>query len=304
MGRREQREQDAQWCFFDLRVVRTRRLGPTVQRVTFGFTHDESRGHGHGHGRTADPAAPRFLSGGRDQRFKLFFAHPYQDTAVVPVEAGDDWFASWRAMDPEVRGIMRTYTARERRFAPDELDVDFALHGDLGPASRWALRAREGDRLTALGPTAPENRGIDFRPPPDTDWVLLAGDECSLPAMAGILRALPKDVPARVWIEVAHPEDRQRLHTEADAAIEWLVRAGAPRGEHHLLLDAIRAADLPQGRPYAWLAGESGTVRALRRLLVSERGLDRRAVTFTGYWRYGASEEDLIGEVLAASAAA
>jgi len=290
MGRQEP---DAPWRFFDLRVVRTRRLGPTVQRVTFGFAG----------GRPTDPAVPRFLSGGRDQRFKLFFAHPYQDAAVVPVEAGDDWFACWRAMDPDVRGIMRTYTARERRFGPDELDVDFALHGDLGPASRWALRARPGHRLTALGPTAPDNRGIDFRPPPDTDWVLLAGDECSLPAMAGILRALPPGVPARVWIEVAHPEDRQRLPTEADAEIEWLVRAGSPRSQF-LLPDAIRAAVLPVGRPYAWLAGESGAVRALRRLLVAERGFDRRAVTFTGYWRHGASEEDLIGEVLAAAAAA
>jgi NADPH-dependent ferric siderophore reductase len=36
---------------------------------------------------------------------------------------------------------------------------------------------------------------------------------------------------------------------------------------------------------YAWLAGESGTVTSLRRHLVGERGMDRRAIAFMGYWR-------------------
>ncbi|MGV9980043.1 SIP domain-containing protein, partial [Micromonospora wenchangensis] len=38
---------------------------------------------------------------------------------------------------------------------------------------------------------------------------------------------------------------------------------------------------------YAWLAGEAGVIRALRRHLVAERGVDRRAVAFMGYWRLG-----------------
>jgi NADPH-dependent ferric siderophore reductase len=38
---------------------------------------------------------------------------------------------------------------------------------------------------------------------------------------------------------------------------------------------------------YAWIAGESGVVKALRRHLVSEIGLDRAQVAFMGYWRLG-----------------
>lgn len=38
---------------------------------------------------------------------------------------------------------------------------------------------------------------------------------------------------------------------------------------------------------YAWIAGESGMVTALRRALVTELGLDRRQVAFMGYWRRG-----------------
>ena len=62
---------------------------------------------------------------------------------------------------------------------------------------------------------------------------------------------------------------------------------------------AVAAARLPAGTPYAWIAGESGVVRALRRHLVGERGFDRRRVTFAGYWRRGLSEEDLRAAALA-----
>ncbi|MEK8106085.1 SIP domain-containing protein [Micromonospora sp. M12] len=43
---------------------------------------------------------------------------------------------------------------------------------------------------------------------------------------------------------------------------------------------------------YAWLAGEAGVIRTLRRHLVAERGLDRRAVAFMGYWRLGHVDAD------------
>jgi NADPH-dependent ferric siderophore reductase len=41
---------------------------------------------------------------------------------------------------------------------------------------------------------------------------------------------------------------------------------------------------------YAWLAGESGCIKALRRFLVRDTGIDRRQVAFMGYWRRGAAE--------------
>jgi NADPH-dependent ferric siderophore reductase len=263
----------APYRFFDVQVLRAERLGPTMMRVTFG-------GDG-----LAD-----LVSGGRDQRFKLFLAHPHQETALVPAE--DDWYARWRAMDPGERAIMRSYTVCEQRRGPDEFDVEFALHGD-GPASRWASCARPGDRATVLGPATHDNGGVDFRPPEGAGWVLLTADETALPAVAGILAWLPPGTPARVWIEVPHAGDIRRLPTEADAEITWLVREDASP-----LPAAVRAADLPSGIPYAWIAGEAGTVRALRRHLVGERGFDRRSVTFTGYWRRGASEEDLLAEAL------
>ncbi|NUU24655.1 MAG: SIP domain-containing protein, partial [Streptomycetaceae bacterium] len=43
----------------------------------------------------------------------------------------------------------------------------------------------------------------------------------------------------------------------------------------------------------------AGMVRAVRRNLVRDRGIDRKSVTFTGYWRRGASDDDLLAETLA-----
>ena len=90
------------------------------------------------------------------------------------------------------------------------------------------------------------------------------------------------------------------LPTKADAGVTWLVRTGADRTDP--LLSAVAGAGLPPGTSYAWLAGESACVRALRRHLVSARGLDRSRITFTGYWRQGTTEDDLLAQATAAPA--
>ncbi|MFI2212597.1 siderophore-interacting protein [Streptomyces sp. NPDC020141] len=260
---------DAPYAYFTVRVLGSERLTPSMVRVTFG----------------GDDVA-RMASAGRDQRIKLLLPHPGQDEPVVPDAAEADWYTAWRALDPDVRGVMRTYTVRELRRDPDELIVDFALHGDLGPASRWAQLAPVGAPIGVLAPVGEENAGYDFRPPEDSDWVLLTGDESAIPAVAGILESLPEAVPARVWIELRDPADRQELPARPGDEIVWLTG-------HGTTADAIRSAALPSGPSYAWIAGESATVRAVRRHLVGERGLDRRRVKFSGYWRAGASETDL-----------
>lgn len=274
----------APFRFFDAEVARRTRLGPTMTRITFSGPH-----------------LRLFAGGGRDQSFSLFLPHPLQSAPVLPT--GPDWFGEWRAMDPDVRAVMRSYTIRDQRPELGEVDVDFALHGDQGPASRWAGRACPGDRVVLLGPTAAENKSVSFRPTPGTDSVILAADETALPALGGILAWLPAGVRVRAWVEVPHPSDVQELPTRADAEIEWLIRSEAPAHGESPALTALRSAALPGLRPYAWLAGESGTVRALRRHLVGERGFDRRDVTFTGYWRRGASEEDLRAQALAGAGA-
>ncbi|MFF3866114.1 siderophore-interacting protein [Micromonospora sp. NPDC001898] len=271
--------------FYEAGVVRTRRLGPTMTRITLG-----------------GPQLTAFAGGGRDQSVNLFLPHPGQSAPVVPVDAGDDWFGRWRALDPAVRAVMRSFTVRAQRPEVGEVDIDFADHGDTGPASRWAGRARPGDQVLLLGPAVADNRAVCFRPPVDADWMLLAADETALPAVGAILEWLPAGTRARAWIEVPHVADIQDLPAPPGVEVTWLVRGTTPPGSG-LLRDAVRAARLPGVVPYAWLAGESATVRGLRRHLVQERGTDRRRVTFAGYWRCGVSEDTLRGEAPAAAAA-
>jgi NADPH-dependent ferric siderophore reductase len=148
-----------------------------------------------------------------------------------------------------------------------------------------------------LGPAVEDNRAIRFRPPADTDLVVLWGDETAVPAVSAILESLPAGQRVRAWLEVHHAADIQDLATSADAEITWLVRderSGASSPHSSMALDALRAAQLPPTQaPYAWIAGESGRVKELRRHLVRERGIDRRRVTFVGYWRQGLTEEQL-----------
>ncbi|CAM5744184.1 putative Vulnibactin utilization protein ViuB [Streptomyces afghaniensis 772] len=274
----------APFRFFSLQVVRTRRLGPSLVRVTFG-----------------GPDLHAFHSDGRDQSLSLFLPHPGQPQPVVPLELGDGWWQGWRELPDDVRAVMRSYTLRELRRDPDEIDIDFALHGiepgasvQAGPASRWAARAAAGDRVLLLGPAVADNRAIRFRPPEDTDLVVVWGDETAVPAASAIVESLPAGTRARVWLEVPHAADIQDLVTEADAEITWLVREEAGREDSSMALDALREAQLPPAeRPYVWIAGESGCVKELRRHFVRERGIDRRRVTFVGYWRRGVSEEQL-----------
>ncbi|CAL9314350.1 siderophore-interacting protein [Streptomyces sp. SudanB52_2052] len=277
----------APFRFFSLQVVRTRRLGPSLVRVTFG-----------------GPDLHAFHSDGRDQSLSLFLPHPGQPEPVVPLELGDGWWQGWRELPDDVRAVMRSYTLRALRRDPDEIDIDFALHGiepgaavQAGPASRWAARAAAGDRVLLLGPAVADNRAIRFRPPEDADLVVVWGDETAVPAASAIVESLPAGTRARVWLEVPHAGDIQDLVTEADAEITWLVREEQGDENSPMALDALRDAELPPAEhPYVWIAGESGCVKELRRHFVRERGIDRRRVTFVGYWRRGVSEEQLRAE--------
>jgi NADPH-dependent ferric siderophore reductase len=269
------------FAFFALRVARTRRLGPSLVRVTFTGAGDED--------------LSGFVSGGHDQSLSLFLPHPGQPEPVMPPVVDGDLYGAlgaWRAMDEDVRAVMRSYTVREQRRTDDgtvEVDIDFAVHPDGGPACSWAQRAAEGDRVAVLGPTVADNTGVRFRLPADADEVLIWADETALPAASAVLERLPAGIRARVWLEVPHAGDRVEPRTAADATVTWLVREeGAPPA-----VEAVRAARLEGEAPYAWIAGESGVVKALRRHLVNERKFDRRRVTFVGYWRKGLSEDAL-----------
>ena len=117
---------------------------------------------------------------------------------------------------------------------------------------------------------------------PEADFHLVIGDESALPAVATVLEALPGGVPAVAYLEVADAAEEQELPGGATACTGCTAAAGR-RVNRWRTPSARRSCPTAAGQ--AWLAGESACVRDLRRHLLDDRKLDRRAVYATGYWR-------------------
>ena len=251
---------------YPVRVSRVRQLSPNFRRITL--------------------VGERLITmpfAGADQRVKLILPQPGQAQPHVDDTMG---VLDMLRLPADVRPVVRTYTIRHHRPAAAEVDVDFALHGELGPASRWAQTARPGDHAALYGPAA------EYEPPEDTQWQLIVGDDTALPAVAAIVESLRSYDRAQVIVEVADAADIQDLDSPADIEIRWLVRGHTPAHESSQLLEAVRATELPALPSYFWLAGESSIVTAIRRHLVTERAVSRDDVQFTGYWRHGVREDE------------
>nr|WP_082119315.1 siderophore-interacting protein [Saccharothrix sp. ST-888] len=108
-------------------VARTSLVAPHIVRIT--LAGDDLTG---------------FVNGGLDQRIKPLLPLPGQHEPQLPSDEGDfAWYQAWRQMPVDERPTLRTYTVRAQRRDPDEIDIDVALHGDVGPGSRWAAAVRE-----------------------------------------------------------------------------------------------------------------------------------------------------------------
>jgi len=217
-------QQISPFRMFDVQVRRVESLTPSFLRVTF-TGHD----------------LHEFGDNGLDQRIKLVL--PAVDGGYEHLVRTDEWYAAWRAQPEERRNVLRTYTVRAVRPEAREVDVDFVLHGDTGPASRWALAARPGSEVVLLGPNglwAGPHGGVEFSRPVRSHALLLAGDETAVPAITSILGSLPADEVGEVFLEVPHAADALPVTAPAGVRVTWLAREGRAHGD--LLVPAVREA--------------------------------------------------------------
>ena len=247
-------------------VLRTEKLSTSLVRVVLGRPGLEQF------------SVPEFA----DSYVKVVFVdpavqRPFPRTADgrVEIDALHD--------DPAHAPRMRSCTVRDFDPASRELTLDFVVHGDAGLAGPWAAAADAGAEVLLMGP------GGAWSPDPHAGFHLLAGDLSALPAIAASLSCLPASASGAVFVEVPDSSDEVPLDAPSGVDVTWVhqgdERPGSP------LVDAVRALPWPGGDVQAFVHGEAGAVKALRRYLRNERGLPLARLSASGYWRLGLDDE-------------
>lgn len=257
-----------------LKVVRTERLSAHWMRITLG-----------------EGDIARFRPMGFDQWFRLFLPLGGDEGLErIPAKANKIFgYLKYLRIPEGVRPVMRNYTVRAYRAAGPsggaEIDVDFVLHGSgptAGPASRWAQAATPGESVVII------DEGLGFNPDRGVDRVVLVADETGAPAVAGVCASLPSTATGVAIIEAPSADDVLPFPAPSGIEVRWIVREPEAK-PGSAALAALRALSLPDAPFHAFIVGEQSLPTAARRYLVGERGVDKSAVSFVGYWRVGAS---------------
>ncbi|MFE6767793.1 siderophore-interacting protein [Streptomyces fimicarius] len=228
------------------------------------------------------PGVRDLVAGGGDQAVRLFFPREGQSGLRMPTASNEAWMVQVMLMPKAVRPWVRNLTVRRLRPAEQEIDIEFALHGDSAMSS-WVRRVRPGD------PAGIFDLGTMYRLPEHARGRMLVADESALPAVLSILENDQDPPPTEVFVEVATAADVRSVATRAGVRIHWLSRDDASLRPGTRALEAVRAAELPEGPLYAWVAGESRLATGVRRHLVDDRAVPKQNIAFYGYWRQGRS---------------
>lgn len=163
--------------FTDLHVNAVRDLSPSFRRITFSgsqlrrMTHEKP-----------------------DQHITLIFPNTSTGFSTFPA-CTDDWHTAWQEIPAGDRNPISTCTIRALRPEQCELDVDFAIYGDNGPASAYAISVNNDDPIYIIGPDGslcgPPKTGVEWKPPHSDATLMIVGDETAVPAILSILEQLP-----------------------------------------------------------------------------------------------------------------
>lgn len=247
---------------FVVTVTAAEQLSPIMRRLTL-----------------AAPELADYRPLGPDEYFGLVM--PADGHELPPLPEPDPDRATPRGtfeVPEEQQPSVRWYTIRAHRPEAGEVDVDVVTHGDAGPGSAWVLRAQVGS-VAAFQTGTSAYRTQEAEGPQ-----IIAGDETALPAISRILEELPGTVEAHVFLEVPAVSDVPPLPSAHNATITVLERGTDTPGS--ALVPAIEAAELPIPTS-AWIAGEQGSVAAVRRHLTGALGAQKRSVYFCPYWILG-----------------
>jgi len=174
--------------------------------------------------------------------------------------------------------VRRRYTIRDFDRAARLITLDFVMHGG-GPGMRWAVDARPGLSIDAIGPRGKITLATD------AEWHLFAGDATAVPGAFAMIEALPAGVQARAILQVGGPEEDQPL-AHPDALVTWRYETEESDGSGEGLIAALAQAELATGCGHAYLAGEVALVNGLKTALLAQ-GWSPDQISAKAYWNRG-----------------
>lgn len=207
-------------------------------------------------------------------RLRLVSPTVFEDAIAEPTSYLRFWVPD---PDGSKTEFQRGYTMSEMDPDTGHFAVDVVLHEPSGPASKWARAAKPGDTIPvmALGSTG-------FTVPDDLPaGYLLIGDAAAIPAINGIIGALPRDIPIEAYLE-QHDENDLLIPIAEHPRLQvhWVKRHDTTS-----LAAAIEARDWSDW--YCWVTPEAGSLKHLRARLKDEFGFPKSELHAQAYWTEG-----------------
>ena len=180
------------------------------------------------------------------------------------------------------RPVMRSYTIRSFDAEHKRLALDFVVNRHEGPATNWALNAKEGDYVGIAGPGPIKLTNFEAAS------YLLVGDITSINAINGYVPRINEDAKVQVVIMVPTRDDAIALDIADMHSVHWLVEDEMDLS----LVDMVRdvASDIP-AETEVFLGLEARHIRSLRPVLQDELGIERCSIHAVGYWKEGVNAD-------------
>jgi NADPH-dependent ferric siderophore reductase len=176
---------------------------------------------------------------------------------------------------------LRTYSIYDADPHTGSLDIVMLDHPGVPevdtPARHWANAVAIGSHAQITRPQG------NFVVRGGAAYHVFVGEETASVAFAAMLRSLPADSDVYGVVEGAAGSDQLPLAR----SLTQVLRGAAPAVNSPVLAEALRGLRLPDHPGVAYLAGEAKTVQTLKKILITERGWDRRDIRTKPFWTPG-----------------
>lgn len=216
---------------------------------------------------------PSFCPGAH---IKVFLPLPNQQKPQLPIQTAEGKI--W--LDVNKKPFIRTYSVRNIRTERQEIDIEFVLHGDASPASKFAQEVNIGDFIGLSRPSGPDPMV------PDSPVFSIVGDLTALPAIAAMLEVMPTNTSGQVRVSVLSEHDCISLIKPKEIEVTYYINDTAS-----LVSDVLQESAI-QKECHFWIAGEENLVVPIRKFLLKEMKVKKSNLYAIPYWRQDLKEEE------------